>query len=160
MKKNFACCLPSGTAAFWTTQLHGPATSFSVRWRFIYVNGTLRRDITKPLFLALRASFTETFSVRLSRLPESAEKRKQKFRQETTRHSRGKNSSNRSKVICFVKFVSSSFVLNIANRNSQVFPRTILFTVSFPLFSSRNRKSNQSFFKVSRIDFNINQVEL
>ena len=67
-----SAALPS--AAFWTTQLRGPATSFSVRWRFIYVNGTLRRDITKPLFLALRASFTETLSVRLSRLPESAEK--------------------------------------------------------------------------------------
>ena len=65
----FTRCLPPDAVVFWTTQLCRPATSFSVRWRFIYgkfwkiyVNGTLRRDITKPPFLSLRASFTETFS--------------------------------------------------------------------------------------------------
>ena len=88
-------------AFFWTTQLCGPATCFSVRWRFIYgkfwkiyVNGTLRRDITKPPFLSLRASFTETFSA-------PAEKWKQNLARDSRRENARKNSSNRSKFFAF-----------------------------------------------------------
>ena len=37
--------------AFSTTQFGGPAMSQIVRWRFIYVNGKLHRETTKPFIL-------------------------------------------------------------------------------------------------------------
>ena len=37
--------------AFWMTQFGGPARSQTVRWRFIYVNGKLHRETTKPFIL-------------------------------------------------------------------------------------------------------------
>ena len=53
----------------------------NVRWRFFVVNDTFHQGIAKPSIFALRACFTETLSIWLTRKTKS----KQKFRQLSTK---------------------------------------------------------------------------
>ena len=63
---------------------------------FIYVNGTLSRDITKPSFLALRASFTETLSALVSR----------EVKTKQTLTVAEKTRQIKASFLCFVEFVN------------------------------------------------------